>query len=654
MFMRRSKPPLLRDAVFDGYDYGLSFSYVEGLGKVLGGLGARCYKRQGHKLHNAWRVPKGRIHEDAPEFFKALKDFAGDAFEETQESFIRKLDQSREKVEGGAFAAGLNLTLARMSGGFVLAYGDFHPGLVALYKRMQGIFSKVGSAWKIRTTPETLRANIIDALGVPEDQVKVLLGEHQMLDDGAVVKTPEWDTIAVGGVMPEATGAAGEESVNEIYLASIESIRKIDWPPAKLNAALTRYELYDYQRLGVAHLIGRSSALLADDMGLGKTRQAIVAADIQSQGRQTLIITLNSLLMNWKREIEGICPGAKVAIQKYDPTAQWIVVNYEQLDRYVNLAKRFHVMVIDEAHRLKEPSAAWTRHAFNIAAAVPNRYLLTGTPVLNRESELHTLLRLSGHPIGEMPLKEFCEQFAGSSEFRSQLRARLSDWMLRRTKDVLTNLKGKQHQKLAVSLSAEERKEYQEVLRSDKTPLARIGTLRAMIERFKSKVAIDLVKDLDPEDKAIIFCEFTETVEALKSALDDLGIKSVTYTGKHSRTQRQKAEDLFQQDDSVRVFIGTTSAAGTGINLTAANYVIFTSLPWTPALQDQAEDRAYRNGQLRMVVVKIPLVEDSIDQALWNMLGAKRAVARDLIEPEPGNAEQRAMEQLAAEMLRAA
>lgn len=55
-----------------------------------------------------------------------------------------------------------------------------------------------------------------------------------------------------------------------------------------------------------------------------------------------------------------------------------------------------------------------------------------------------------------------------------------------------------------------------------------------------------------------------------------------------------------------------------------------------------------------MVVVKIPLVEDSIDQALWNMLGAKRAVARDLIEPEPGNAEQRAMEQLAAEMLRAA
>jgi len=72
------------------------------------------------------------------------------------------------------------------------------------------------------------------------------------------------------------------------------------------------------------------------------------------------------------------------------------------------------VMIIDEAHRLKEPTAAWTRHGFDIAAKIPNRYLLTGTPVLNRESELHTLLRLSGHPVGKLPLKEFCEQFAGS------------------------------------------------------------------------------------------------------------------------------------------------------------------------------------------------------------------------------------------------
>ena len=82
-------------------------------------------------------------------------------------------------------------------------------------------------------------------------------------------------------------------------------------------------------------------------------------------------------------------------------------------------------MVIDEAQRMKEPTAQCTRHGFDIAAQVPNRYLLTGTPVLNRETELHTLLRLSGHPIGQLPLKEFCDRFAGNPEFRQSLRAEL-------------------------------------------------------------------------------------------------------------------------------------------------------------------------------------------------------------------------------------
>jgi len=62
--------------------------------------------------------------------------------------------------------------------------------------------------------------------------------------------------------------------------------------------------------------------------------------------------------------------------------------------------------------------------------------------------------------------------------------------------------------------------------------------------------------------------------------------------------------------------------------------VMFLGLPWTPGLQDQAEDRAYRNGQLRMVVVKIPLVENTIDQMLWQMLQDKRQLASDLIEPD--------------------
>lgn len=145
-------------------------------------------------------------------------------------------------------------------------------------------------------------------------------------------------------------------------------------------------------------------------------------------------------------------------------------------------------------------------------------------------------------------------------------------------------------------------------------------------------------------DKVILFCEYKESVATLQQLCEAAGLGCVTLVGTDSLTKRQKAIDRFQQDADCRVFIGTTSAAGTGNNLTAANYVFFLGLPWTPGLQDQAEDRAYRNGQRRLVVVKIPLVENSIDLQLWQMLQDKRRIAQDLIEPD---AVRQAQQQLA-------
>ncbi|MBM0142539.1 DEAD/DEAH box helicase, partial [Pseudomonas cannabina] len=306
----------------------------------------------------------------------------------------------------------------------------------------------------------------------------------------------------------------------------------------------------------------------------------------------------------------------------------------------------FAVMVIDEAHRLKEPTAAWTRHGFDIAAQVQNRYLLTGTPVLNREAELHTLLRLSGHPIGQLPLNEFCERFAGSPEFRKTLRTEIADWMLRRRKDVLPNLKGKQRQTVPVVLSQVERDEYNQIMRSDTHRFARLGALRQLLERVKVRIVADLMAELDVDDKVILFCEYQESVATLREHCLKMGIGCVTLVGSDSPKKRQKAIDAFQQDPDCRVFIGTRSAAGTGYNLTAANYVFFLGLPWTPGLQDQAEDRAYRNGQLRMVVVKIPLAEDTIDQQLWQMLMDKRALASDLIDPEAEESSKKALAEI--------
>lgn len=122
------------------------------------------------------------------------------------------------------------------------------------------------------------------------------------------------------------------------------------------------------------------------------------------------------------------------------------------------------------------------------------------------------------------------------------------------------------------------------------------------------------------------------TVNVMHDAFAAAGIKAVRLVGADSAAKRQKAIDTFQDDPEVRVFIGTTMAAGVGITLTAANYVAFASMPWTPALMRQAEDRAYRLGQQRDVMVIVPLIPDTIDEAVWKILENKRETEMDVVE----------------------
>ncbi|WP_235811971.1 SNF2-related protein, partial [Pseudomonas amygdali] len=97
---------------------------------------------------------------------------------------------------------------------------------------------------------------------------------------------------------------------------------------AEIDKAVEKFSLMGHQPAGIRHLLQRTSALLADDMGLGKTRQAVIAAGIRAQGKPVLVIVLNSLIINWQREILMVFPEAQIALQTFDAQADWIIVNY--------------------------------------------------------------------------------------------------------------------------------------------------------------------------------------------------------------------------------------------------------------------------------------------------------------------------------------
>lgn len=531
---------------------------------------------------------------------------------------------------------------------FELARGELNHGqhavsfsyaalCVRAMRALQGRFHKPAAAWQVRGDVVHIQHVLRDLAGVAAEFSFV--HEQPIVLEELVSPCADESPIQVPAATPEQgeSGPAQDVDGAGFLSADLEQSNAVDIDEAVLAAIAVGAGLRDYQVDGVRHLAGQTGACLGDDMGLGKTRQTVVGARLAAGQGRVLIVCPASLRINWEREIHAVYPDAVVGFAGDDRIStlygcQWVIANYERLGglvREVGLA--FGAMAIDEAHYLKEHKSGRTRNAFVMATRIPKRYVVTGTPLLNREIELHTLLRLTGHSLGRMELKEFRKEFTGSRERRAALARALSGWMLRRRKDVL-DLGAKTHSVRYISPS-EGLAIYKEIY-DDMSLMAmpKITKLRQCLETLKTPFLIETVEGLQAEDKIIIFCEYMSTVNAMHDAFTAAGIKAVRLVGADSATKRQKAIDTFQDDPEVRVFIGTTMAAGVGITLTAANYVAFASMPWTPALMRQAEDRAYRLGQQRDVIVIVPLIPDTIDEAVWKILEGKRETEIDVVE----------------------
>jgi SNF2-related domain len=524
------------------------------------------------------------------------------------------------------------------SGGHAVSANYDLPVLDAMHA-LGGRFHKFAAAWEVRHGAAAILKALRELAGV--DETFVFVHERFVVLEDLVAPPPSEAPIQVPAATPEwgPGGESDEDKAGHSFLTTVVApMQRVAVDEAALLAAGASASMRDYQVAGTRFLLGRTSALLADDMGLGKSRQAVVAGRLAAGDERVLVACPASLRINWQREILAVYPEASIGIVGEDRLeairgCRWVIANYERLGGLVREAGlAFKVFMIDEAHYLKEHEAGRTRNAFILAERIPRRFLITGTPLLSREIELHTLLRLSGHRLGAMPLKDFRTQYAGDAGKRGALASELSEWMLRRRKDVLTDLGQKHHQVRYVS-PAQGRALYDEIMADmSLTVMPKITKLRQALEMLKFDFLVETIQSLGEGDKIIVFAEYMNTVNALKEAVAALGIGVVSLVGADAGAKRQRAVDAFQQDARVRVFIGTTSAAGVGITLTAANYVTFASEPWTPALKRQAEDRAYRLGQRRDVFVITPIVPNTIDEQVHLLLESKTALEHDVVE----------------------
>lgn len=437
-------------------------------------------------------------------------------------------------------------------------------------------------------------------------------------------------------------------------------------------------ELRDYQREGFQWMMRLAhwgaGACLADDMGLGKTVQALALILSRAPDGPTLIIAPTSVCINWLEECQRFAPtlnvyqfgsGDRQVMLDEAGAFDLIVCSYGLLQTEgERLAqKHWHTLVADEAQAIK--NALTKRSKAAMALQADFKLITTGTPIENHLGELWNLFNfINPGLLGS--LSKFNERYAQAIEnnqdrdVQQRLKKLLRPFILRRLKnDVLTELPSRTEVTLHVELSPEERAIYealrrnamQTVMEATGQPghqqlkvLAEIMKLRracchprlvmeeSTISSSKLEAFEELVDELlDNHHKALVFSQFVGHLTLIRELLDKKGIAYHYLDGSTPVPQRKKAMNSFQAGEG-DLFLISLKAGGTGLNLTAADYVIHMDPWWNPAVEDQASDRAHRMGQKRPVTIYRLVAKDTIEDKIVELHKHKRDLANSLLE----------------------
>jgi SWI/SNF-related matrix-associated actin-dependent regulator 1 of chromatin subfamily A len=409
-------------------------------------------------------------------------------------------------------------------------------------------------------------------------------------------------------------------------------------------AAIGDARLFPYQRIGAAWLRSRTRALLADDMGLGKTAQALSAIE----GAPPLVIVSPAVAKGvWAREISKWRPNTwQVSTLAGRGSFRWpgageaIVTNYECLSTDPGMAHPYTVVIFDEAHLLKEPTTARYTRAAQVAQEAARLYLLTATPLLNRPPELWHLLKLADlHTEAYGSFRAFCAAFGGSPAAGwgtpTQAAAMgFSRVALRRMKaEVLDQLPPKRRSLIPVGVAISrgdqvilDEAEAAVLTYGRSVPFELISKARAITAKSKIPALLDRVEEYeDAGEPLVVFSCHLEPVEAL-------GVRPgwALITGSTSPDRRTAIEEAFQRGE-LRGVAATVQAGGVAITLTRAAHVLFCDRAWTPALNEQAEDRCNRIGQTRGVLVEILVAARTLDERVEEIIEEKSKIIAESV-----------------------
>jgi len=440
-------------------------------------------------------------------------------------------------------------------------------------------------------------------------------------------------------------------------------------------------DLYGYQKTGYAwlkYMVDEGcGCILGDEMGLGKTLQVIsLMSDFVAEKKTPmLVIAPVSLLENWKREINKFAPEMKPYIhhgirrtgryqelQKYDV----VIVSYNTAVSDLSMLRMISwpLVSIDEAQNIKNPSSERARSVKMLPRDMS--IAISGTPFENHVTDIWSITDFV-FPDYLGTLASFNSTVSDDVYGAQLIEPMLTPIMIRRlVRDVADDLPDKVIIPQPIRMSDSESLEYerirQEVLQQSQSSTPDLGLLQKlrMFCTHPDVVATDqskgplstsvkyerLCEILDEiilsGEKVLIFTSYKRMFDIFTGDLTRrYGIPVLAINGETPIEERQELVDTFSNIRGSAIFILNPRAAGTGLNITAANHVIHYNLEWNPALEDQSSARAFRRGQDKTVFVHRLFYIDSVEQVVNDRIERKRAISEVAIVGTSGEQENR-------------
>lgn len=513
-------------------------------------------------------------------------------------------------------------------------------------------------------------------LSVEADGIFVDFVQGQLIDQ--ITDGTSWHYIDnadnIREVLSGAKASAGKITISS-YLAVLKNgfdtglvKNKVD-PDALKRATLYHQPfglnatLFPYQKTGAAWadymLDSVHGCILGDEMGLGKTLQAIVLIRKRAnEGKKTLVIAPISLLENWKEECAKFAPDMRVLVhhgsgRTGSPTGfdgyDVVVTSYghARTDNILFRLKKWDLIVLDEAQNIKNPQSKRAKAVKEIPAAC--RLAITGTPFENHMTDVWSITDfvLPGYLGNE---SAFESRVSDDIKGAMLVEPVLSSVMIRRlVKDVGSDLPDRVDIPRPLTMSETEASTYEDARRAlqskGMTQLPAIQKLRMYCthpEIYDGSISDDpaklsvkyqhtceiLEEIFARHEKVLIFTSYQKMFNIfIRDIPLRFGVTADFINGTTPVSDRQKKVNEFNNREGSALLVLNPKAAGTGLNITAANHVIHYNPEWNPAVEDQASARAYRRGQTKTTFIYRLYYRGTVEEIINDRIERKRSMA---------------------------